>query len=418
MKVYFDVGANTGESMMRYAGDDAVVYAFEPTPELVRILVGQSAGLKNYHVIDKAVADYNGKSTFFISGNQDWGCSSLNTFSDNLEVTWPGRTDFKVTDQVEVDVIRLDGFIEANDIQEIEFFHCDTQGKDMEVLFGMGEHLRKIKRGVIEMATRHDTKLYKDQKYIVDDAIIFLKNNGFRVDGVVSNDWCNNEVNIEFSRIDMMPMDKLRVAVVFSGRATCYDESYEWFNTFSDKYAVDFYCSISTELDEHYQRFVDLYGIKKYKFENMPLGIVFTNDNHRNRLLMFYNLKSVVDMVPLGDYDVILYARADIVCSEDIDLSLAVHEQDRDNVVFIPSNNDHGGVNDQMAFGTPTAMFKYSRVFDNLGECKRSDDLADVHPESTLKAHLDSSGLRVRRFDLNYSLNPGRYAYELNKASN
>lgn len=203
MKVYFDVGANSGESMMHYAGDDAVVYAFEPTPDLVRVLTEKSAGLTNYHIIDKAVADYNGKSTFFISGNQDWGCSSLNTFSDNLEDTWPGRTDFKVTDQVEVDVIRLDGFIEANDIQEIEFFHCDTQGKDMEVLFGMGDHLRKIKQGVIEMATRHDTKLYKDQRYILDDALLFLKNSGFRVDGIVSNDWCNNEVNIEFSRIEL-----------------------------------------------------------------------------------------------------------------------------------------------------------------------------------------------------------------------
>jgi FkbM family methyltransferase len=187
--------------MMHYSRDGAVVYAFEPTPDLVRVLTEKSAGLQNYHIIDKAVADYNGKSTFFISGNQN--CSSLNTFSENLEDTWPGRTDFKVTGHVEVDVIRLDGFIEANDIQEIEFFHCVTQGKDMEVLFGMDAHLRKIKKGDIKMATRHDTKLYKDQRYIVDDALLFLKSNGFRVDGIVSNDWCNNEVTIEFSRIEL-----------------------------------------------------------------------------------------------------------------------------------------------------------------------------------------------------------------------
>jgi FkbM family methyltransferase len=187
--------------MMHYAGDDAIVYAFEPTPRMIDILEEKSKGVANYRIVKKAVADYNGKSTFFISGNQDWGCSSLNTFNDNLDHTWPGRTDFKVTDQIEVDVIRLDGFIEEHGIQEIEFFHCDTQGKDMEVLMGMGIHLRKIKRGVIEMATKHDTKLYKDQKYLVEDAVGFLNDNGFGIDAIVPNDCFCNEVNIEFSRV-------------------------------------------------------------------------------------------------------------------------------------------------------------------------------------------------------------------------
>jgi len=201
MPIYFDVGANSGESMMHYAREDSIVYAFEPTPEMIRILKKESNGNPNYRIIEKAVADYNGTSTFYVSGNQDWGCSSLNTFNDNLEQTWPGRTDFRVTDQITVEVIRLDGFIEERGIEEIEFFHCDTQGKDLEVLFGMGTHLRKIKRGVIEMPTRHNTKLYKDQKYIVDDAVAFLKDNGFNIDSIASNDTHNNEANVYFSRI-------------------------------------------------------------------------------------------------------------------------------------------------------------------------------------------------------------------------
>lgn len=215
-----------------------------------------------------------------------------------------------------------------------------------------------------------------------------------------------------------MAVDKLRVAVVFCGRATCYDESYEWFSKLSDKYIVDFYCSISTELDEYYQGLIDLYNINKYTFGDMKPQGHYTTINPRNRVSMFFNLKSVVDLVPLGDYDVILYARTDMTCTEEIDLSAAMHHPDRDNVVFIPRGFDHGGVNDQLAFGTSAAMFKYSRVFDNIEKYINTGVItSDVHPETTLKAHIQDVGLKVERTDFNYSINPKRHEYELMKAS-
>ena len=426
MKVYFDIGANNGESMLRHAGDEGVVYAFEPTPKLVGDLVEKTKDIQNYHVIDKAVADYNDKSTFFISGFGDWGCSSLNTFNDNLDKTWRGRTGFEVTDRVEVDVIRLDGFIQERDIQEIEFFHCSSQGKDMEVLLGMGVHVKRIKQGQITMPISHDTKLYKNTKYVSKDAIRFLERRGFHVDKTLYNDHYHNEERILFSRIGDLPeiktyvpklkngvsssgkiTDRPQVAVVFSGRATCYDESYDWFKQFSDEYDVDFYCSLSTELDEYYQGVLDLYDIKNYTFGNKPMDIDANQD--ANAMSMFYNLKLAVDLVPLDDYDIILYARADIVCTQDIDLSAAVQHPNNNNVVFIPSNYDWLGINDQMAFGTPRAMFKYSRVFDNIGEyITRGTLIPGDRPEKILKVHLESSGLIVERFELEYGLNPRR----------
>ena len=54
MKVYFDIGANSGESMMHHSGDDAVVYAFEPTPKLAGDLTEKTKDIKNYHVVEKA----------------------------------------------------------------------------------------------------------------------------------------------------------------------------------------------------------------------------------------------------------------------------------------------------------------------------------------------------------------------------
>jgi FkbM family methyltransferase len=201
MGIYFDVGANDGRSMAHYANDpNNTVYAFEPTPHMVEILEGVARGKPNYIVVQKAVSDIAGVAQFHVAGTADWGCSSLNTFNDNLDKTWPGRTDFVVTETIDVEVIRLDDFVEEHGIEEIDYLHCDAQGKDLEVLFGLGQYINRVKAGVIEMPTTQEKKLYKDQKYTSVDAKEFLQKNGFTITTESSNDKDNNECNIYFSR--------------------------------------------------------------------------------------------------------------------------------------------------------------------------------------------------------------------------
>ena len=65
---------------------------------------------------------------------------------------------------------------------------------------GLEDKINIVKAGVIEMPTSHNTKLYKNQKYLKDDAINFLKEKGFQIVGVNSNDAQCNEVNIFFSK--------------------------------------------------------------------------------------------------------------------------------------------------------------------------------------------------------------------------
>jgi len=203
MYTFFDVGANSGTDSLKVANSrsDAIVYAFEPTPRLIEHLKSCSVGLNNYIVVPKAVSNYNGETTFYISGNADWGCSSICEFNNNLEETWPGRKDFKVTDQVKVDVIKLVDFIKDNNIESIDYLHVDAQGQDLEVLIGLEDKINIVKEGVIEMPTSHNTKLYKNQKYLKDDAIHFLKENGFQIKSIHPNDAQYNEVNIFFNRI-------------------------------------------------------------------------------------------------------------------------------------------------------------------------------------------------------------------------
>ena len=201
MTIVFDVGANDGSSTVKLADNsDVTIYAFEPTPHLVEKLRKISEEHPNYIVVDKAVSNVKGRQSFHVAGQADWGCSSLNTFNDNLDETWPGRTDFKVTDIIDVEVIRLDEFIEQHNIPIIDYFHCDVQGKDLEVLMGLGKYIDIVRHGVIEMPTSHVKKLYKDQQYVAEDAIQWLQHHGFEITNVMQNDVFNNEVNIVFRR--------------------------------------------------------------------------------------------------------------------------------------------------------------------------------------------------------------------------
>lgn len=198
MRVFFDVGANNGQQFIDLASinQDVFVYAFEPTPQMCEVIKSKTRHLKNYILIEKAVSDFEGKAVFNVAGQGDWGCSSLLNFSDKSKTEWPGRTDFKVTQKIDVDVIRLDKFIEENGISEIEHLHIDTQGSDLKVLKGMGPYLSIVKSGVIEAANKDDV-LYEGQN-TKEQCVSFITENGFIIESISCNDPPCNEVNIKF----------------------------------------------------------------------------------------------------------------------------------------------------------------------------------------------------------------------------
>jgi FkbM family methyltransferase len=152
----------------------------------------------NFIVIPNAVSDIEGEMEFKIAGNLDWGCSSLLDFSDDLNHTWPGRIDFKVTDKIKVNTIRMDSFIKKYNISSIDIMHCDTQGNDIKVLRSFGEYINIIKSGQVEGFAQNP--LYKDSENSVDNLIVFLKNHQFNIDKLESNDVYQNEINIHFSK--------------------------------------------------------------------------------------------------------------------------------------------------------------------------------------------------------------------------
>ena len=204
--IIFDVGAHDGKDSIRllnkftrrrYYGkgnqrpvhktninfnfsEQDKVYAFEPTPYLVdRFLKVFERGLPGVFIpIQKAVSDIEGTLMFNVASKKP-GCSSLNEFSDNLNETWPEVRDFKVTDQIEVETIRLDNFIKENRIEQIDHFHCDVQGNDLKVLKSLGDDIEKVVSGRVE--AYNYSPLYKNTDNSVPLIIEYLESKGMRV---------------------------------------------------------------------------------------------------------------------------------------------------------------------------------------------------------------------------------------------
>lgn len=197
-RIHFDVGANDGKWAIHYARHEpkTFVVAFEPTPVLAQHIAEQTSNLKNFLIVKNAVSDYNGSATFNVAAQDDWGCSSLLEFSDKSKTDWPGRTDFKVTEKIDVDVIRLDRFVMEYNVPRIDYLKIDTQGCDLNVLKGCGEFLSLVREGCMEAGASTDI-LYNGQN-TKDESIKFLNESGFEVTRIETNDIHNNEVNIFF----------------------------------------------------------------------------------------------------------------------------------------------------------------------------------------------------------------------------
>jgi FkbM family methyltransferase len=209
MKVIIEVGANSGEDTVRYA-ELRKLFTFEPVPVMADNLRNMYSHKENVSIIQKAVSDYNGVSRFGISdphrGCANMGCSSLNEFTDNIHNLWGNRPDFNHVGYLDVEVIRMDTFIEENEITEVEFLHCDAQGSDLSVLKSFGNKINILKAGRCEAANK--VALYKGVDNSVYSIINFLESNGFTISKI------NNHHNEEITK-DYLPFSTEEVDVYF-----------------------------------------------------------------------------------------------------------------------------------------------------------------------------------------------------------
>jgi len=167
--VVFDVGANEGDSALRFraAFPKATVYSFEPvhgTFEDLKRNVGGDDLIKPYQL---ALGSKDGDATIYLTGD---------TYTNSLV-----KPDRSVGSEV-VKVRTLDGFTSENGIERIDLLKIDTEGLDLEVL--KGAH-KKLSSGRVAFVLVEVGFHPGDARHVLfDDVRSFLVPMGFAVFGI------------------------------------------------------------------------------------------------------------------------------------------------------------------------------------------------------------------------------------------
>lgn len=222
--------------------------------------------------------------------------------------------------------------------------------------------------------------------------------------------------------INEKSFDTRRVALCFTGRVKCFEDSLNWFNkNFLEnrELDVDVFCSINGSRDSYNDSFLQAFKVKRWYFNEytLPYSASIFSHNKRpetnvyNLHSMLYNKKQCFHLIKQTQedddirYDLILFFRADILPFEN-DFVIPDLIQDT-NAIYIPEGYDWGGYNDQIAHGNFDVMQKYCELYDKvIFYCLHEGCI--FHPESLLKFHLDKSGVSVCRYKFAYKLNDKR----------
>ena len=205
MATFVDVGANTGLFALSAArcGADRVV-AIEPIPSLADRIEDAAAkeGLSQVEVVRKAVALEPGVRTLNVSMRGDMGISSLLRLREDLsdDPYWATRTDLGFDQALEVETAPLSDILSPLGLSAIDFIKIDCQGLDLAVLQSLGDGLRDLRGGMLEVSSTRHTALYRDEVSVLEDVLIWLKASSFDVYAIKPNDPAFNEANVYFCR--------------------------------------------------------------------------------------------------------------------------------------------------------------------------------------------------------------------------
>lgn len=129
-QVIFDVGANVGQSCIKYAKEfpNAKIYAFEPVSKSFIKLKENCKEFSNIITFQIAFSSKRGKVKMMVDG-----CSVMNRVVNK-----------EINSCIEVDTMTIEEFCLENSINHINFLKVDTEGHDLEVIKGCGDFIKNI----------------------------------------------------------------------------------------------------------------------------------------------------------------------------------------------------------------------------------------------------------------------------------
>jgi len=130
IKVVFDVGANIGQSALKYLNEfpKAEIFSFEPVANTFSELVTATSKFRRIHPYNFGMARESGEALINVNPTSRVSSIKLKRPDDHSET------------------IRLEtiaGFVEKHQLGTIDFLKIDTEGFDLEVLAGAAPLLRQ-----------------------------------------------------------------------------------------------------------------------------------------------------------------------------------------------------------------------------------------------------------------------------------
>jgi FkbM family methyltransferase len=143
-EVIFDIGANTGlySLVAQAANPDAKIYAFEPVKRIAEKF-RDNIRLNGYNIelIEKAASNIDGTTIIYDDDNSE------NNYSATLNKEF--GVSAGTSNEIPIEVIRLDSFIEQNQIMKLDLIKIDVETYEPEVLEGFTNYLQLFKPAIL-----------------------------------------------------------------------------------------------------------------------------------------------------------------------------------------------------------------------------------------------------------------------------
>ena len=167
-----DIGTNLGIDLKNYPLKSNI-YSFEPNPICQNYLKENFKNYSNLKLFNSAVGDLKGIYQFNLT--KDTYSSSLLELNEKYK----NNKVLSFSETIMIDVINLNDIIEEENINQIDFYKSDTQGYDLKILKSLGENIRLIKRGRIEVVNKNN-QIYKGQDNYLEDIVKYLEFYNFK----------------------------------------------------------------------------------------------------------------------------------------------------------------------------------------------------------------------------------------------
>lgn len=141
--VVYDLGANVGISSLFFATlyPGAMVYGFEPLPMNYEVCSMNYRNLPKGRLFPWAIGSRTGMAVFECQNDPRGG---------RLESSSHDLRHLPTTKRIEVEVVSIDDLVRIKGLEPPDFLKIDVEGAELDVLNGLGEQYRSIRRIFVE----------------------------------------------------------------------------------------------------------------------------------------------------------------------------------------------------------------------------------------------------------------------------